>query len=141
MMPGAPVSRARVLVVTMGPFPSIGCPIAFTTRPIIASPTGIEAIFPVRRTVSPCFTWSVPPKSAAPTLSSSRFRTMPVRSPGKLSSSPAIASSRPQMRAIPSPTWSTVPTLSILSRDSYFSSSCSRTELTSSGLSAMVSSD
>ena len=40
---------------------------------------------------------------------------MPVTSPGNLRSSPAIASSRPQRRAMPSPTESTVPTLFVSS--------------------------
>ena len=40
-------------VVSIGPAPSIGWPIAFTTRPIIASPTGTLTTFPVRLTVCP----------------------------------------------------------------------------------------
>src|SRR5512132_2686472 len=135
--PGACPSSDRVSVVAIGPLPSIGMPIAFTTRPIIASPTGIDASFPVRRTVSPCLIASSEPKSATPTLSSSRFRTMPFTSPGNSTISPDMASSRPQTRAMPSPTCSTVPTLSISSRDSYRSISCSSTALTSSGLNAM----
>ena len=48
-------------------------------------------------------------KSAAPTLSASRFSTSPIRLPGNSSSSPAIAPSRPYTRAMPSPTLRTVP--------------------------------
>src|SRR4026207_26584 len=58
---------------------------------------------------------------------------MPVTSPGNLRSSPAMASSRPHTRAMPSPTCSTDPTLSSWTLDSYRSSSCWMTALTSSG--------
>src|SRR3989304_3331676 len=45
-----------------------------------------------------------------PTLSSSRFKTIPKRAPVNSTSSPAIALSRPYTRAMPSPTEMTVPT-------------------------------
>jgi hypothetical protein len=109
--PGAIVSTLRNLSVTTGPLPSTGWPSAFTTRPMSASPTGTCAILPVACTASPSLIAVSAPKSTAPTLSSSRFSTMPTTSPGNLSSSPAIACSRPQMRAMPSPTDSTVPTV------------------------------
>ncbi|GIW55882.1 MAG: hypothetical protein KatS3mg082_2286 [Nitrospiraceae bacterium] len=40
----------RVAVALMGPFPSKGWPMALTTRPISASPTGTSAMRPVRLT-------------------------------------------------------------------------------------------
>ena len=45
------VSTGRNSFVSTGPAPSIGCPRAFTTRPIIASPTGTDTTLPVRFTV------------------------------------------------------------------------------------------
>ena len=52
-MPGAGDSTGLYSVVSIGPAPSIGWPMAFTTRPIIASPTGTLTTFPVRLTVCP----------------------------------------------------------------------------------------
>ena len=60
---------------SIGPLPSSGSPSGVMTRPSSASPTRIEAVWPVRRTVSPSLTRSVGPSSTAPTLSSSRFIT------------------------------------------------------------------
>ena len=51
--PGAMRSISMNCFETIGPLPSIGCPSAFTTRPISSSPTGTEMIRPVRLTVSP----------------------------------------------------------------------------------------
>ena len=45
------VSTGRNSFVSIGPAPSIGCPRALTTRPIIASPTGTDTTLPVRFTV------------------------------------------------------------------------------------------
>ena len=75
--PDATLSICLFFLVSTGPFPSIGCPRAFTTRPSIASPTGTSTTLPVVFTISPSliFLWS--PKSTAPTLSSSRLSTMP----------------------------------------------------------------
>src|SRR5499427_4829064 len=110
MMPGAFTSILRVSAALIGPLPSIGRPSALTTRPISASPTGTCAILPVRLTWSPSLTSSKLPRSAVPTLSSSRFSTRPTTPPWpKSSSSPAIAASRPYTRAMPSPASSTVP--------------------------------
>src|SRR6266545_1878316 len=131
--PGALNSTLRNLSAPIGPLPSTGWPIAFTTRPIISLPTGTEAMRPVRSTRSPSLMFLSEPNSTAPTLSSSRFNTMPMTSPGKRISSPAIASSSPQSRAMPSPTDSTLPTLLVSSLASYRSSSCARMALTSSG--------
>ena len=48
--------------------PSMGWPRASTTRPRKASPTGIPAVFPLRRTLSPArISWLLP-KSTQPTL-------------------------------------------------------------------------
>ena len=113
--PGALNSMLRNLSAPIGPLPSTGWPIAFTTRPIIALPTGTDAMRPVRSTRSPSLMFLSEPNSTTPTLSSSRFSTMPMTSPGNLSSSPAMASSSPQTRAMPSPTDSTVPTLLVSS--------------------------
>ena len=77
MMPGALTSILRRSVAFRGPLPSTGRPSALTTRPISASPTGTSAMRPVRLTTSPSRTASKLPSSATPTLSSSRFSTMP----------------------------------------------------------------
>ena len=112
---GATNSTLRKWSEPVGPLPSTGWPIALTTRPIIVLPTGTEAMRPVRSTRSPSLMFLSEPNSTAPTLSSSRFSTMPIRSPGNFSNSPAMASSRPHSRAMPSPTESTVPTLLVSS--------------------------
>ena len=59
----------------------MGAPRVFTTRPTIPSPTFMEAIRPVRLTVDPSLTTLEAPKSTIPTLSSSRFKTIPSRPP------------------------------------------------------------
>ena len=51
--PGATFSMVRYFLVSIGPLPSIGWPSGLTTRPSSASPTGTEAMRPVRRTLSP----------------------------------------------------------------------------------------
>ena len=53
MIPGAIASSNCVSVLAISPFPSIGAPKAFTTRPKNPSPTGICAIRPVAFTVLP----------------------------------------------------------------------------------------
>ena len=63
----------------------------------------IEATAPVRRTGSPSLILSHSPKSAAPTLSSSRFRARPTTPLSSSSSSSARQFSSPWMRAMPSP--------------------------------------
>ena len=57
----------------MGPFPSIGWPNGFTTLPENPSPTSIEAIFRVRRTLEPSLIPFQGPINTTPTLSSSRL--------------------------------------------------------------------
>ena len=109
--PGAMRSTAPKAVVAIGPLPSIGWPSAFTTRPTSASPTGTDmmrcgALDRRRPRGSP----SDSPNSTAPTESSSRLRARPMTPCGSSSSSPAMQRSRPWMRAMPSPTVSTVPT-------------------------------
>ena len=96
----------------MEPLPSIGAPSVSTTRPTIPSPTLIEAIRPVRFTVEPSFITLEAPKSTIPTLSSSRFNTIPSRPPSNCTSSPYSALVSPYARTIPSPTVNTVPTSS-----------------------------
>ena len=71
--PGALNSSGLRSVVSIGAPPSSGLPSGSTMRPISASPTGTLATWPVRRTGSPSLTSSQSPKSAAPTLSSSRL--------------------------------------------------------------------
>ncbi len=51
--PGASRSMALNWSASIGPLPSIGLPSEFTTRPIIASPTGTDMMRPVRFTSSP----------------------------------------------------------------------------------------
>jgi len=72
---------------------------------------GTEMMRPVVRTWSPSFTMVAAPRSTQPTLSSSRFNATPRIPPANSSSSFIMQSSRPQTRATPSPTDSTVPTL------------------------------
>ena len=91
------------------PRPSRGTPRGSTTLPSIDSPTFIEAIRPVRRTVIPSLTSSVGPRRTAPTLSCSRFITTPITPLSNSSSSPASALVRPYILATPSLTWSTLP--------------------------------
>jgi hypothetical protein len=76
--PGALNSSGRVSADSIGGPPSTGWPSGLTMRPISASPTGTLAMRPVRRTVCPSFTSCQSPKSAVPTLSSSRLNAMPV---------------------------------------------------------------
>ena len=108
-MPGAGDSTGLYSVVSIGPAPSIGWPIAFTTRPIIASPTGTLTTFPVRLTVCPSLIpWSEPNRTTE-TLFSSRFWAIPKVPSSNSSSSPDIQLVRPLTLAIPSPTIRTVP--------------------------------
>ena len=82
--PGATFSIVRYFLVSIGPLPSIGCPSGLTTRPSSASPTGTEAMRPVRRTVSPSLMSSSSPMSTTPTLSSSKLSATPCRPPFEL---------------------------------------------------------
>ena len=102
--------KAIDAMVPIGPFPSIGWPSAFTTRPSSSSPTGTEMIRPVRLTTSPSLISLNSPRSTVPTLSSSRFRAIPYTPCGNSSISPAIAFSTPWTRAIPSPIVTMLPT-------------------------------
>src|SRR3954449_9153221 len=131
--PGAFHSTGRVSAESIGPSPSSGFPSGSTTRPSSASPTGTEATCPVRRTGSPSVTCSHSPKSATPTLSSSRLKARPV-TPGSSSSiSSATQFSRPWTRAMPSPTCSTAPTSARLDSVSKFSIRSFRIDVISSG--------
>ena len=138
MTPGAFHSTGRVSVDSIGPWPSSGLPSGSTTRPSSASPTGTDATLPVRRTGSPSLTLSHSPKSAAPTLSSSRLNARPTTPCSSSSISSATQFSRPWMRAIPSPTCSTVPTSARLDSTSNCSIRSFRIEVISSGRSFIV---
>ena len=110
MTPGALNSMGRNAEDSMAPLPSSGLPRGSTTRPITASPTGTWMTLPVRLTRSPSLIRVSSPSNTAPTLSSSRFSTRPMTSWGSSSISDDTAFSSPWMRAIPSPTMTTVPT-------------------------------
>ena len=132
--PGALRSRGiSVSSPAMAPCPSRGVPRGFTTLPSIFSPTLIEAILPVLRTVIPSLTSSVGPRRTAPTLSSSRFITTPITPLSNSSSSPASALVRPYILATPSLTWSTRPTSSKRAEVSISFSCWRRTSVTSLG--------
>ena len=77
MTPLATLSMRRYLLVWMGPLPSMGCPRELTTLPRRASPTGTSTTLPVVLTVSPSLIFLDEPSRTAPTLSSSRLRTIP----------------------------------------------------------------
>ena len=109
IMPGASDSMGRSSLVSIGPFPSMGCPKAFTTRPKRASPTGTDTTRPVLLTVEPSLMLLSSDKSATETVSLSRFCAMPKLPSSNSTSSLAIHSLRPYTRAIPSPTKTTVP--------------------------------
>ena len=136
--PGALNSTGRVPSALMGPLPSMGWPSGFTTRPSMALPAGTSTIRPVVRTWSFSLIAVTSPRSTAPTSSSSRFWARPYTvlppSPMNSSSSPAMASRRPSTRAMPSPTWMTVPT----SRDSTLTFSCSSCFFSASSMDCAV---
>src|SRR5215204_1430658 len=91
------------------------------------------ATWPVRLTGWPSLISSHSPKSAAPTLSSSRLNAIPVTPCSNSSISIATAFSSPWIRAMPSPTWSTPPTSARSVSTSYCSIRCLRIEVISSG--------
>ena len=95
IIPGAGASTGLVLSAAISPLPSIACPRALTTRPIIASPTGTSTILPVLFTMSPSFISVSSPSITAPTTSSSKFNAIPNMFPGNSSSSPDMAFSKP----------------------------------------------
>src|SRR5215210_5954974 len=131
--PGAFHSTGRVSDDSTGPCPSIGLPSGSTTRPSSPGPTGTDATLPVRRTGSPSFTCCHSPKSAAPTLSSSRLNARPTTPCSNSSRSSETAFSRPWTRAMPSPTWSTEPTSARSVWTSYSSIRLLRIDVISSG--------
>src|SRR3954451_2140724 len=133
MTPGAFHSTGRVSVVSIGPWPSSGLPSGSTTRPRSASPTGTDATLPVRRTGWPSVILSHSPKSAAPTLSSSRLNARPVTPCSSSSISSARQFSSPWMRAMPSPTCRTAPTSARFDSVSKFSIRSRRIDVISSG--------
>src|SRR5579885_3027342 len=108
--PGALNSSGRRSSVSIGPCPSSGLPSGSTTRPSSAGPTGTDATLPVRRTGSPSLIRFQSPNRATPTLSSSRLNAIPTTPWSSSRSSRATQFSSPCTRAMPSPSWSTVPT-------------------------------
>src|SRR5215210_6947863 len=76
--PGALNSSGLRSLALIGPAPSTGWPRGFTIRPTSSVPTGTLATVPVRLTGCPSLTFSHSPKSAAPTLSSSRLKARSV---------------------------------------------------------------
>ena len=96
MTPGA-LRSSGISVVSppISPNPSSVSPSGLMTRPSIPSPTWIEAMRPVRLTVSPSLMRSVGPSSTTPTLSSSRFITTALMPLSNSSSSLASAFSSP----------------------------------------------
>ena len=131
--PGALNSSSRVSDALMGPPPSSGSPSGLTMRPTSSSPTGTLMTRPVRFTVPPSPTFCQSPNSATPTLSSSRFRAMPVTSCSSSTISMAMQLSSPYTRAIPSPMASTLPTSARSVSTSYSSMRCLRIDVISSG--------
>ena len=97
---------------TSGPLPSMGSPSALTTRPIKASPTGIDKMRPVARTTCSSSIPSTEPSTTAPMVSSSRFIARPTVPSANSNSSFTLAEGRPDTRAMPSPTSTTRPTCS-----------------------------
>ena len=73
----------------MLPFPSIGFPNASTTLPSSSLPTGTSTIALVRLTVSPSLIFASLPNKTTPTLSSSRFKAIPLVPSSKRTISPA----------------------------------------------------
>ena len=100
-----------MIAPTMSPLPSIGVPSAFTTRPSIASPTGTERMRPVALTVCPSSIASESPKTTEPINTSSRLSARPTVPSSNSSNSFTLQSGKPEMRAIPSPTSATRPTV------------------------------
>ena len=93
----------------MRPRPSMGTPRASTTRPRKLSPTGIPAVFSVRRTMLPALTSSPPPKRIQLSSPRRRSMTMPFTPLTKSRISPYWACSSPPTVAISSSTVSTCP--------------------------------
>ena len=83
--------RSTLLFSTFfnSPFPSIGFPRPSTTLPRSPLPTLTSTILPVLFTTSPSFIDLSSPKITIPTLSSSRFKAIPLIFPGKSTISPA----------------------------------------------------
>ena len=111
-MPGAWISSRRSTVAPSGPFPSIGSPSGFTTRPRSASPTGTERMRPVERTTCPSSSPSIVPSTTAPIDSSSRLRARATVPFSNSSNSLTVAPGSPVTRAMPSPTSVMRPTCS-----------------------------
>ena len=124
MTPNAFLSIGRNSFASIGPFPSMGCPKGFTTRPSILLPTGTSTTRSVRFAKSPSFTLRLSPKSTRPTLSSSRLSAMPNTPLGNSTNSELMTFSSPLTRAIPSPISMTSPTSDTSTDTSNFSICC-----------------
>ena len=110
IIPGAFTSILLLFSESMLPFPSIGFPNASTTLPSSSLPTGTSTIALVRLTVSPSLIFASLPNKTTPTLSSSRFKAIPLVPSSKRTISPAWTLSNPYILAIPSPIDNTCPT-------------------------------
>jgi len=109
MIPDAFLSIGIYLSAWISPLPSIGSPKALITLPSKFSPAGTDTTLPVALTSSPSFIREALPRITAPTLSSSRFRAIPITPWGNSRSSPDMTLLKPKILAIPSPTSRTVP--------------------------------
>ena len=127
MIPGATISSGIFLSGCRAPLPSSAWPSGLTTRPMISAPTGMLITSPVRFTTPPSLTCVSGPINTQPTLSYSKFIAIPLTPLPKSTSSEALTLFNPWTRAMPSPTWMTVPT-SLTSTDvlkcSIFSFDC-----------------
>ena len=110
MIPGAFTSILLLVSDSILPFPSIGFPSASTTRPRRLLPTGTSTIVLVLLTVSPSLIAESLPNRTTPTLSSSKFKAIPLVPSANATISPACTLSNPCIRAIPSPIDRTCPT-------------------------------
>ena len=136
---GACSSSARVLGLSIAPWPSIGSPSGSTTRPRKSSPTGTDSTSPVRLTCWPSSILLNSPRMTTPISRTSRFSAMPRVPSSNSSSSFAIADGRPSTLAMPSPHSVTVPTSSVAAAPgSYVSTNFASASRISSG--RMVSS-
>jgi len=108
-MPGAgrSIGSNRSALIS-GP-PSIGAPMAETTRPNNASPTGTRATAPVPVTVLPAEMPEPPDSSTQPWVVSLTLSATPMVPSAKRTSSSSRVCGRPEIVATPSPTTSTRP--------------------------------
>jgi len=109
MMAGASRSIGSRSSISSGTPPSSTRPVAFTTRPSRALPTGVSAMRPVAWTSAPAVMAGSSPNSITPISSGARSRAIPSTFPGKMSSSSVRTERNPRTRAIPPPVRVMVP--------------------------------